>query len=125
MSFILIGFGKKTFKDVGESGPAHRCQWCSKVVSYRLVRVLTWFSYFLIPVVPYRREYRVECPNCHNAMRVTGEELKAARGANLRHVVNAASGQEKEIESCEAGVGGGCWCAPLWPRTFTPSILTE
>src|SRR4051812_41625314 len=59
MSFILIGFGKKTFKDLGESGPAHRCVWCSKMVSYRLVRALTWFNWFFIPVFPYRREYRV------------------------------------------------------------------
>lgn len=83
MSFILIGFGKKTFKDLGESGPEQRCQWCSREVSYRLIRARTWFSYFFIPVIPYRREYRVQCPNCHNAIRVRGEEVKAARRGEL------------------------------------------
>jgi hypothetical protein len=41
MSFVLIGFGKATFNDLGETGPEQQCVWCSRIVFYHLILVRT------------------------------------------------------------------------------------
>lgn len=50
MSLILIGFGKQTHKDLGETGSKQQCAWCSEQVFYHLAVVKTWFTYFFIPI---------------------------------------------------------------------------
>lgn len=83
MSFILIGFGKKTYKDLGETGPEQQCVWCSSVMFYHLVLVRTWFTYFFIPIFPYRNEYRIACPACNGNIGISDEEVKAAKQGKL------------------------------------------
>lgn len=83
MSFHLIGFGKKTYKDLGETGVEQRCAWCSEQVFYRLVLERTWFTYFFIPVYAYRKEYRVECPRCACGIAIRGAEVEAALKGEL------------------------------------------
>lgn len=41
MSLILIGFGKKTYKDLGETGPEQQCVWCLASVFYHLILTRT------------------------------------------------------------------------------------
>lgn len=84
MSFILIGFGKKTCKDLGETGPEQQCVWCSTRVFYHLILTRTWFTYFFIPIVPYRSEYHVECPACQSGVRLADDEVKAAKQGELK-----------------------------------------
>ena len=84
MSFTLITFGKKTFKDLGETGEQQRCVWCSARVYYHLILIRTWFTYFFIPVIPYRSEYRVECPACSCGLAIRGAEVEAAKRGELR-----------------------------------------
>ena len=83
MSLTIIGFGKTTTDDLGETGLDQPCLWCSTSVFYHLVLVRTWFTYFFIPVIPYRSEYHVECPACRNSIRITGGEADAARRGEL------------------------------------------
>lgn len=83
LSFILIGFGKTTRRDLGETGREQPCVWCSARVSYHLVRVRTWFTYFFIPVVPYRKRFRVECPVCGLYVVLTNREVRAAMRGEL------------------------------------------
>lgn len=83
MSLILIGFGKKTRKDLGDTGREQQCPWCSGQVFYRLVVVKTWFTYFFIPIYAYRREYLVECPLCGGGITIRGEEVRAALKGEL------------------------------------------
>jgi zinc-ribbon family len=83
MSFIIIGFGKKTFKDLGETGTEQRCVWCATAVFYHLIRIRTWFTYFFIPVFPYRSEYRIECPTCYQGVEIRGQEIKSAKLGEL------------------------------------------
>ena len=84
MSFILIGFGKKTVKDLGETGQQQRCVSCSQLVSYHLVMVRTWLTYFFIQIFPYRNQYFVECPACAWGIEISGSEVKAAKRGELR-----------------------------------------
>lgn len=83
MSLTIIGFGKVTSKDLGETGLEQPCIWCSTRVVYHLVLVRTWFTYFFIPVLPYRKAYRVMCPACGNGIAISGEEVKAAKRGEL------------------------------------------
>lgn len=83
MSLILIGFGKQTHKDVGETGRKQPCAWCSRQVFYHLAVVETWFTLFFIPIYAYRREYRVECPLCGGGLAIGGREVDAARRGEL------------------------------------------
>lgn len=84
MSFILIGFGKKTVKDLGETGQQQRCFSCSQLVFYHLVMVRTWFTYFFIPLLAYRKEYRIQCPSCSQGIEIHGTEIKAAKQGELK-----------------------------------------
>lgn len=88
MSFILVGFGKRTRKDFGETGRVQQCIWCSNSVFYHLVRTNTWFTYFFIPIFPYRSEYRIECPICHNGLALKKAEIKAALRGTLNVYVS-------------------------------------
>lgn len=84
MSFTLFTIGRKTFADLGETGQEQRCVWCSRHVYYHLVLVRTWLTYFFIPVIPYRSEYRLECPACSEGIEIRGEEIKAAKRGELK-----------------------------------------
>ena len=84
MSWILIGFGKQSRKDLGETGIEQNCVWCSRTIIYHLILVRTWFTYFFIPVFPYRSEYYIECPSCSQSFEIQGEEIKAAKQGELR-----------------------------------------
>jgi hypothetical protein len=83
MSLILIGFGKRTFKDLGETGREQLCVWCSNLVFYHLILVRTWFTYFFVPIFSYRSEYRIECPICACGIELLDEEVKAAKCGEL------------------------------------------
>ena len=84
MSFILIGFGKQTFKDLGETGQQQQCFSCSAHIFYHLILVRTWFTYFFIPIVPYRKQYFVECPVCSRGIEISSREVTAAKRGELR-----------------------------------------
>lgn len=84
MSFTIIGFGKVTSKDLGETGQEQQCVWCSARVFYHLILERTWFTYFFIPVLPYRKQYLVACPACGGSVHIGGEEVKAAKRGELR-----------------------------------------
>jgi hypothetical protein len=84
MSFIIIGLGKKTFKDLGETGQPQQCFSCSVPVFNHLILVRTWFTYFFIPIFSYRREYRIECPACSCSVTIYGDEIRAAKRGELQ-----------------------------------------
>lgn len=84
MSLILIGFGKLRRRDLGETGVEQQCVWCYQAIYYHLIMVQTWFTYFFIPIFPYRTEYRAECPSCARGFDIRGGEIKAAKRGELR-----------------------------------------
>jgi hypothetical protein len=84
MSFILIGFGKQTRRDLGETGDEMQCPWCSNIIFNHLILVRTWLTCFFIPIIPYRSEYLIMCPACAKGVVIYGEEIKAAKRGELR-----------------------------------------
>lgn len=84
MALWIIGFGRVTTRDFGETGMEQECVWCSERVYYHLVRARTWFTYFFIPVIPYSTRYRVECPVCSRGLEIRDGEVKAAKRGELK-----------------------------------------
>jgi hypothetical protein len=92
MSFILIVVGKKTYKDLGETGQEKKCAWCSTRIFYHLIVIHTWLTCFFIPLLPHRKEYKIECPVCACGTWIYGKEVKAAKRGELsihRYVTTA------------------------------------
>jgi hypothetical protein len=83
MSLAIIGFGKITSDDLGETGREQQCVWCSASVFYHLILVRTWFTYFFIPVVPYRKQYQIVCPACDSGVSIRPDEVGAAKRGEL------------------------------------------
>lgn len=83
MSLMSIGFGKVTFKDLGEVGSEQTCVWCAAWMVYHHVLVRTWFTYFFIPVIPYRSQYLAGCPNCGEGILISDKEAEVARRGDL------------------------------------------
>lgn len=84
MSLTIIGFGKTTTDDLGPTGVEQQCVWCSTQIFYHLVLTRTWFTYFFLPVIPYRKAYRVMCPACATGVEIRGDEVRAAKRGELR-----------------------------------------
>lgn len=105
MSLILIGLGKKTFKDLGETGQKNQCVWCSALVFYHLILVRTWFTYFFIRIFSYRSEYRIECPVCACGIEIQGEEVKAAKRGELRLSISTTTSDGEQPSAAAAGNG--------------------
>lgn len=83
MSLTIIGFGNVTSDDLGETGREQQCVWCSASVFYHLFLMRTWFTYYFIRLFPYRSEYQIVCPACAQGIRISGEEVKAAKRGEL------------------------------------------
>ena len=83
MSLTIIGFGKRTSRDYGAI-TSLECPRCHQNVSYHLIYTRTWFTYFFIPLFPYRSQYRVACPICSHSILLQGKEIEAAKQGTLR-----------------------------------------
>lgn len=83
MSLTIIGFGKTTSDDLGETGQEQQCVWCFVNVYYHLILVRTWFTYYFIRLIPYHSEYQIVCPACAQGVRISGEEVRAAKRGEL------------------------------------------
>ena len=60
---IIIYGTKKTRKTMATIGP-YNCNSCSNNNMFNIVRELTWFSLFYIPLVPFRTTYYRVCSTC-------------------------------------------------------------
>ncbi len=60
---IIFGWGFQTLKDFG---PAFKnlCSHCNNEQYWVLTRIITWFTIFFIPIIPYEIKYHLSCPIC-------------------------------------------------------------
>lgn len=73
--FIVFGVDRSS-KDFGSAGE-HICQRCNNKVDMHKVRVTTWFTiFFIIKLIPLKREYVVQCPICNNTTLMNKEEFE-------------------------------------------------
>lgn len=72
--FILFGWGKVTKKVVGQMFDKS-CGYCNQTHSWQLCKNRTWFTLFFIPVIPYKTQYAIACPNCGSYIALTAEQF--------------------------------------------------
>ena len=72
---IIFGWGKKIRKHAGRTGP-YRCRHCDNVSRWPLYIVITWFTLFFIPVIPYRVEYVMLCGLCDRGVKLKRAQFK-------------------------------------------------
>lgn len=68
---IIFGWGTQTRRNYGQlkSAPCGIC----KYEGYSLLRIITWFTLFFIPVIPYSIKHLVLCNNCKNGYDISQE----------------------------------------------------
>jgi hypothetical protein len=75
---LIMGFGPRRPKDLGEAAPA-LCPNCGNHVVFRLLEIRNWFSLFFIPLVPGRARHVVVCPICQYGIELSDQQLAVAR----------------------------------------------
>jgi hypothetical protein len=69
---IIFGWGKKIVRQVGP----YRCRRCDNTSWWVLCSVITFFTLFFMPIIPYAVDYRVICPRCKNAVKLDRDQFK-------------------------------------------------
>jgi len=72
--FIIWGF-RQSKKELGIVGFFH-CNRCNNDSEWRLLKIVSWFTVFFIPLIPYRTKYYAYCPICHDASAISKEEAQ-------------------------------------------------
>ena len=80
--FLIFGFSTKAHP---QGWVAMACRVCGQAGSLLLVREVTKFSLFFIPLIPVRTKHVVECQNpmCRSRTTVSGSEARRLRHASV------------------------------------------
>jgi hypothetical protein len=90
----LIWLGKPTGKDYGAT-LRQQCERCHNDVFYHLVQTQRWLSINFIPILPFSRRYRLECPICAHGREVVGAEIETQKRAALLTAAHAYANKEE------------------------------
>ena len=71
---IIIGGLKQTMKQCGQT-PHNNCTRCNNIVHSRLLKVTSWFTFFFIPLIPYKVRYVAACPICNQVKYLSKEDF--------------------------------------------------
>ena len=75
---IIFGWGRRTVKNIGVVFK-NICNNCHNEEYWVMTRVMTWFTLFFIPVIPYETKYFLSCPVCKYGITLDGEQLEKLR----------------------------------------------
>jgi len=72
--FFIWGWGHRKVK---EYGPVlkHECTNCRNITFWQLYEISEWFTFFFIPIIPYKRVNTLSCPICNNFIELKGEQF--------------------------------------------------
>ncbi len=74
---MLIISGTRKFKrSMGSMSRKVICNICGKEVELEVVRVISWFTFFFIPLFPYSFKYYLLCPNCEMGYKLDKQKAK-------------------------------------------------
>jgi hypothetical protein len=90
----LIWLGKPTGKDYGAT-LRQQCERCHNDVFYHLVQTQRWLSINFIPILPFSRRYRLECPVCAHGRELVGAEIETQKRAALLTAAHAYAAKEE------------------------------
>lgn len=70
---IIFGWGYTTNKEYGQVY-AVTCGNCNNDVYIELMRQRSWFTFFFIPIFPYKSEHWLLCPICSKGAEIEASE---------------------------------------------------
>lgn len=85
MLLIFVGWGKVT-KSVAGQIFEKTCGYCNETHEWQLCKNRTWFTVFFIPVIPYKTQYAISCPNCGSYIALNQEQFN-----NMKNELQTAS----------------------------------
>lgn len=77
---IVFGWGRQTRRTLGIVGTS-KCSHCGTTADFHLVQRRTWFTLFVIPVIPYGSEHVVLCNSCEWGWKPTEDEVLQLKSA--------------------------------------------
>lgn len=81
--FLLFGFRTKVHP---LGWVAMVCQVCGQHGSGLLIKEVTKFTLFFVPLFPVRTKHVLECGNCRSHLKVSSGEARSLTGAGFRPV---------------------------------------
>lgn len=75
---IIFGWGRQFRKLIGITF-IENCWFCGQEASVGIIRVMTFFTLFFIPVFPYKTEYYVACEKCGDIQRLTVKQYNSIK----------------------------------------------
>ena len=94
---IIWGWGKVTRRKVAAAFQ-RTCGHCNRTEIWNLCIVRTWFTLFFIPLIPYKKRYCVECPNCGSYIELTQVQFEEMRLQLLSDDNNRRTSAEDSIK---------------------------
>ena len=74
---MFIVYGTRKMKKVLAHTPQYTCPRCAGVTHYAVMRIISCFTLFWIPLIPYSFKYYMVCPICGVNTEVKAEEAKS------------------------------------------------
>jgi len=96
---IIFGWGHQTTKNFGPTFKNH-CGHCNNDEYFALNRIMTWFTLFFIPVIPYSIKYFLSCPICQYGLVLNDEQIgkiKPVAEANQSLIDGKITEQEYQL----------------------------
>ncbi len=73
---MFIVWGSHTFKKVMAATGPYTCMNCNNGSLFQVLRTMTWFTLFWIPIFPYSTKYFHVCPICGQAAKITKQQAQ-------------------------------------------------
>ncbi|HUD44468.1 MAG TPA: zinc-ribbon domain-containing protein [Patescibacteria group bacterium] len=72
---IIFGWGRRTVKSIGVVFK-NLCNNCHNEEYWVMTKVVTWFTLFFIPIIPYETKYFLSCPVCKYGVTLDDNQLE-------------------------------------------------
>ena len=74
---MFIVSGVKRFKKVLMTESRRtECGSCHHTTRFQVIRVISWVTFFWIPIFPYSLKYYLICPNCQSGYKIKRQDVK-------------------------------------------------
>ena len=78
---LIFGWGRVTNKQYGATLVLN-CPHCHYETWWHLIRRRVWFTFFFIPVIPYRSKHLLLCQACSKGEELAGDRIERAKQLN-------------------------------------------
>lgn len=73
---MIFIYGTRMFKKIIGEGDMYQCPKCNNAGRWQVIRTISWFTFFYIPIFPYYIKRYLICPFCQCGYKITGKKAK-------------------------------------------------